>query len=182
MNMNEYDDDLRKLQIAESTEIVSNSSTDHARALVARLVGSAKEQVVVFSGSLNPKIYSDPAVIDAFGAFLLGRNGELKIVVQTSAVSLPDGRIVSDADCMIAQLRLTYGDAVLARVKVARASDHDSRTYSVHFLVVDDRGFRLEPDNTLHKALGSFNQPQLAAKLHEAFSSLFARAAPISLN
>ena len=182
MNMNEYDDDLRRLELADSTEIVSNSSTDHARALIARLIGSAKERVVVFSGSLNPKIYCDTAVVDAIGAFLLGRNGHLEIVVQRDSTCVPDRQIVSDVGCLVDRLRAAYGESVLARVTIARASPIDSVHHKVHFMVVDSKGFRLEPDNTAHRAFASFNQPQFASQLYTAFLSIIKRSSPIALS
>jgi hypothetical protein len=175
-----YEERLAALDAADSGELINNSSTEHAVPLIARLFARGRRQIDVFTGSLEPEIYSKDPVVEALGVFLLGREGtKLRVVVQGSPGEVPDAKLLG-AGGLFAVLRKRFGPEILSRVSLRRGTDK-AREISSHFLIVDNEGFRLEPDSTKHEAVASFNRPEYAKQLRMPFDKLFDSSEAIEL-
>ncbi len=61
--MQTYIDNLAKLDNAQSNELVSNGSAEHAVALIIRLLKYAKKNVNIISSKLS--LYSNPSVVES---------------------------------------------------------------------------------------------------------------------
>lgn len=174
-----YEQRIAALDAANSAELINNSSTAHAIPLIARLFARGRQTIRVFSGSLDPGIYAKPPIIEALGVFLVGRGGNLNILIEKSRDVVPDDALLGPSG-MLAALCDRFGPSVLDNVKVRRANV--AREGLSHFLVVDGEGFRLEPDSSKHEAVAAFNLPEFANRLHEAFDALFARGEEVDLS
>lgn len=175
-----YEERIAVLDATDSSELINNSSADHAVPLIARLFARGRRAICVFSGSLNPEIYAKESVVSALGVFLLGRSGTLKIVLQRQAAEVSDDVILGEGGLLRA-LRDKFGEEVLKNVFVRRAPAK-VLDVSSHFLIVDNEGFRLEPDNTKHEAVASFNRPEFTMQLRVPFDQLFNAANEISID
>lgn len=169
--MDEYLSHIERLDELDSPELINNSSTEHAIPLVAKLFARGRKEILVFTGSLDPKIYAQKPVIDALGVFLVGRSGKLSVLIQKDATEVSDATIATSESGLISALRSEYGsDVVDSNITVRRVCDRTRKAAKQHFLVVDNKGFRFEPDNTKHEAVASFNMPKVANGLTETFN------------
>lgn len=182
--LNGYIKNIERLDIEDSVELINNSTIDHAIPLIAKLVARGRREVLILTGSLNPKIYTDRSVMDALGVFLLGRSGALKIVVQKSVEDVPDDEIATSEAGLVRRLKHQFGSSIVDRVSVSRASEPVRMGVKCHFLVVDDKGFRYEPnhDRPEHVAVACFNMPDVAKKLKETFEAFVKTSQPIALS
>lgn len=179
--MNEYLSRIERLDLEDSSELINNSSTEHAVPLVAKLFARGRQEILLFTGSLSPKIYAKKSVVDALGVFLIGRSGKVRVLIQDDDVTVPDERIALSEGGLISKLKTQFGNDVVNSITVSRASEHTRSTVKQHFLVVDGKGFRFEPDNTKHEAVASFNLPKVAEELKKTFDGLFADGRAIAL-
>lgn len=179
--MDEYLSKIERLDLDDSPDFVNNSSTDHAIPLVARLIARGRKEICMVTGSLNPKIYADKLVIDALGVFLVGRSGKMRVLIQQGAEQVPDSEISSGVGGLVEKLKSEFGASALKNISIGRASDAVRTSVEHHFLVVDAKGFRFEPDNTKHEAVASFNQPTLGEKLAKVFEHYIEGSAPLAI-
>lgn len=169
--MDEYRKMLDQLFEQNSPTIISNSSTDHAIPLVAKLFQKARHEAMIFTGAANPMIYATDEVVEAAGSLVVGQNGNLFIIVQQSAEAVPDSKLLDEADCLISKLKNRFGESAAHNIHLYRA-DKSLQDLDYHFMVVDGAAFRFEPDNKKHEAFASFNNKEVGEKLKEMFNGM----------
>jgi hypothetical protein len=168
--MNQYKAMLETLSRENSSTVISNSSTEHAAALIEALVRRAKSTIRIFSGSLSKDVYANKSVVDAFISFLSRDSGFIEIIIQ-SPNSENEGTVVSDQSGLINKLLHTIGTSLLTRVSVFKADDA-LEDIEYHFMVVDGTAYRFEPDKTKHVAFATFNGVELGKKLNDKFDQM----------
>lgn len=168
--MNEYKAMLESLSKENSSAVISNSSTEHATALIEALIRRAKNEILIFTGSLSKEVYANKSVVDAFISFLSRDSGHVEIIVQSP--NCEDGEtVVSDQSGLIGKLRHTMGAGLLEKVKIFKADDA-LKSIEYHFMVVDGTAYRFEPDKTKHVAFATFNGVELGRRLNEKFDEM----------
>ena len=178
--MEDYKARLARLDLLDSSEVINNTSIEHASLMIARMIARARTSVKIFTGSLNPAVYADEAVLRAFGTFLLGREGNAQILVHSDGIKVTDDAIIGELS-PLGKLAETFGYDLYARIKVRRLSSQLQNSVSANFIVVDRKSFRFQRDIAKHDAVGSFNQPEIAEKLEPIFDDMFIRSDVIDL-
>ncbi|MEQ1663712.1 MAG: hypothetical protein ABL877_13550 [Thiobacillus sp.] len=178
--MDEYRKMLDQLFEQNSPTIISNSSTDHAIPLVAKLFQKARREAMIFTGAANPAIYATDEVVEAAGSLVVGQNGNLFIIVQKSAEAVSDASLLDEADCLIKKIKTRFGETATQNIHLYRA-DNSLQDLDYHFMVVDGEAFRFEPDNKKHEAFASFNNKEVGAKLKTMFDGMKQSSAELRL-
>jgi hypothetical protein len=178
--MDEYRKMLDDLMRSERDVIISNGSAEHATPLIAKLFESANQKVKILSGCLNSEIYSKDEVVNAAGSFLLHDGAFMSIIIE----GIEDNDIpalISGSESFIGKIRSRFGRDLLSKISVFKGSD-EIKKLPFHFMLVDDKAFRFEPNKKEHAALASFNNKGAAANLDKAMSKwLTSELQPISI-
>ena len=176
-----YLNHIELLDREDSPILINNSSIEHAIPLVARLIARGQREISLLTGSLNPLIYADRKIVDALGVFLIGRSGFLRILVEKGSDIVSHEQLIDEESGLISVLRAEYGESALSKVEIRRGGGGVSAS-GVHYLVIDEKGFRFEPDNTKHEAIASFNRPETASRLRGSFDGFFDDSEIISIH
>ena len=164
--MDKYRKEVKELADNKSSSIIPNSSIEHAAVLIENLFSHAGHSIRIFSGNLNPEVYSKSEVVCAAEKFLSKDSSEgekrLEIIVQ--------GGIGDGNENKLFDLCKTY-DSVCG-IKLA---DEQDKSLGSHFIVTDKTAYRLEPDRNQHVAYACFNNPVSACQLDKAFNEMFER-------
>ena len=161
---------------AENNEDVEfgNKNAEHAAVVVAQLFHFAKNEILIYSGTLNGDVTNDTN---------LNKN------VSKYLESGKKFRLILD-ECPAAENQSTILKKVLNSVKdhtkdVKCIIDEDSSfkeslcnvfsdKQSHHFMVADSVAYRLETDKEKYEAFGNFNDPKIATLLATAFKNALA--------
>lgn len=162
---------VKKLADEDSDEIFNNSSTDHASVVIGEMFRKGEGNAHIFTGSLNPILYSRDEIVDAIGSFLLDERNTLKVLVQ-DAIS-PETVSPAYDGALANRISTKYGHHVLSRLTI-KIGGPSTRSISYHFASIGGKAFRFEQDKNKHEAFASFNRPELASRLESMFSNLWA--------
>lgn len=172
---------VKKLSESNSSEIINNSSADHASVLLAEMFRKGQGDAYIFSGALNPAIYGREDVAGTIGTYLTEGRGNLKVVVQSGADFVSDDDLCGGKQLgLLHQLKLRFGSDVISKVEVKRGTEA-MQTYPCHFTVVGKKAFRFEPDKNKHEAFASFNQPDMVSQLAGLFETFWSQSTPVAM-
>jgi hypothetical protein len=145
---------------------ISNSTFSHAAFLTEELLKVAKREINILSGSLNEALYGEKMK----GAFsVLSRNIDVKIIIWHTAK----------------QSQIDNLKALNNKIQIKLASREEKpENYerTKHFMVVDEKAFRLEEPHSPQvesvedfqvKGVANFNKPEVAKALRGIFCSLW---------
>jgi hypothetical protein len=167
---NKYAALVRRLADEDSDEIISNSSTDHAAVLIGEMFRRGQGEACLFTGSLNPALYSRDEIIDAVGTFVSEEGNFLRILIQDE---LDESVFSRKADGAFAQrIEMKFGPQASERLEMQIAGS-TARTVQYHFACVGEKAFRFEQDKSKHEAFASFNRPELVGRLKTIFNALW---------
>ncbi|MBC5764144.1 hypothetical protein [Ramlibacter albus] len=155
---------VRRLAEKRDPEIISNSSIDHATVLVAEMLRRGQGEAHIFSGALNPALYSTPEVIGAMTSFLTAADSCVKIIVQEKEKAIPNWEIFLS--------RMTVEPEMLDRIDIRVGNDFVV-SQPFHFTTVGSDFFRFEPDREKHEAFASFGRPGDVAQMTEVFEAFW---------
>lgn len=158
----EYEAFIARLAKDKDTRTISNSSPSHALSILRNVFRSAQEYVKLFSGSLSTNVYNDETLIHEMKKFVNDRSGKVSVLVQS-----PD-RLNQDAENEFLAQLLTLKSTERVEVKEV-LEENILKDADVHFLVSDDRIYRIEVDIVKNTAVGSFNDNQRAVQLRDIF-------------
>lgn len=167
-----YDTYVTKLADTNSSELISNGKTEHARTIIKNLLSHAENKVRIFSGCLNEDIYTDPTVVDALRQFLDTNDARIVILIQNKK----EFDKISDNHPFVRQCAANDDKCELFYVV-----DESDKVLPEHMVVMDERGYRFCPDKHERAAVASFNRPQTARHLASEFDSLASRAVKVKL-
>ena len=172
MKKNSYAKYVNKCAKEQKSDIIPNSSTDHATILISTFFEHAKQIVRIFSSRLHGEIYNDEDLVKTARDFLLkSKDNQIRILLQEISTDNFD-EVESNEFC---KLCLEFPDQ--CTIKTATKND---REISSHFVIMDENGFRFCPDKANPSAFASFNQPTATKNLLDQFKVLFERASLIS--
>ena len=161
-----YEKFITDLATTSSEQTFTNSSAAHALAIVRTIFKNSKSNICMFTGKLD-LIYEDGELLSNLREFIDGHNGNLKILIQE------EGFV--DGDNVF--LRTALGCKNAANVIVKKAAGNKLSGIKKHFLVADDRSYRVETDVNSKTAIGCFNDRGVAQKLNTAFNEMFENSA-----
>lgn len=166
----EYEAFVTRLAKDKDGRTISNSSKGHALSILRSVFRSAQEYVKLFSGSLSPDVYNDETLIREMKNFVegkgddrSGREGKVQVLIQNPADLQP-----GVGNKFLAEL-LTLREAG-REVEINEVLDQNHlKDAEMHFLVSDDRMYRIEVDIVKNTAVSSFNDAQRAVRLKDVF-------------
>lgn len=163
MPMNHAEDILQIYRIAVrnaiasgNSEVVPNSSPQHAAILIEEMLNAAKESFCAFSGAFRDDVWN-AAVMDALRR-ALRRGVKISLVASGNADRIPE--------------ELKGVSWVVRSGELERAGLEAPSLRVYHFAVSDGRSVRVEYDPDSRKAAFSANRPDVANALVDKFEKL----------
>ncbi len=147
-------------------EIVSNGSVAHAQVVIENLFLHAKKQINIFSGQLA-NVYESDAILANVGEFLKKNNSKLKILLQDTEKG---GKKIRENAFIKLCKEFPKG-----KCEIKIATEYDKKRKN-HFITVDSRAYRFEPNKKEKKAIACFNDKDFTGRIDEVFKKIFSRA------
>lgn len=160
-----YKQNIERLMLTGSTEIISNSLPQHAAALLACFFRNARSEIKIFCNTLRCQVYDTPEVLSSM--FAAARKD---ITIQILVRDIPE----SDSKF----LKRFQEEAKLRPTKLVLETDAGSRSNLMkhipsNFAVMDQKAFRWETDCKNIKAVACMNGPTLSMVLGGVFDRLY---------
>lgn len=167
--MDDYRRQIDRLISKSDGEVLLNGSVSHAAMVIERMLSRAHEQVLVMTRNLDPLIYCDDVTSRAALNFV--RSGKtFKILIDEY-----DDKDQRDRDNPYFSQLLKLGGGFELRQVPEGLRD----SIALNFAVMDDRGFRIEKDETGATAVVSFGNKSMADRLVALFESVWSSAKAI---
>ncbi len=153
--MSEFAELIKELRKTKSSRLIYNASIEHAQDLFSELFKEAEET------KGNVKIVSGILTEDFYGQFsdtvkrIIDQGISVQLAVLSPKVNLE---------------KHVFATSILDRGGKVFQADEELDT--PHYILVGDRGFRLETDHNKTKAVASFNNPEVAKRLEIHFANL----------
>lgn len=170
--MEEYRKLVKKLADEGSSELIANGGTEHAEVLIENIFAHAGDAVRIFSGELNARVYGSSGIVENAKEFLQsGTNHKLDILIQSKDIvsSLEKHDLIK----MCLEL-----NTKMCELRLVGETDED---VGHHFVVMDEIGYRFEPDREKPTAVGCFHDEVNAKLLARSFDSMFSRGKVVNL-
>lgn len=149
-----------KMINSDSTEIIDNSSRDHAKIIIQELVKHASCSIYMQCSNLAACVYEDKETIEIFKD-AIDRGVKVTIAVRES-----DNKIdARDFYEFIEQKQKSNNNVTIMKQKSVYKSD---------FCVTDSKRFRLEKDNEQATAYVCANCKEIASLLESVFQNVAA--------
>lgn len=163
----EYEAFVARLAEEKDERTISNSSKSHALSILRSVFRSAQEYVKLFSGSLSPDVYNDETLIHEMKKFVTSddRKGKVQVLIQN-----PDDLRNQGAENKFLAELLALRETERERVEINEVlGQNPLKNAEMHFLVSDDRMYRIEVNIKRNTAVSSFNDADRAARLKAVF-------------
>jgi len=168
--MDDYRKMVKKLADAKSSQLIPNGGTDHAEVLIENIFSHANDIVRIFSGELNARVYGSAPVLAKAKAFLKSGTGKkIKILIQEMNISN------SNKDYLIAHDLIKTCKEVNPDACEIKFASGDDKEIGSHFVIMDNQGYRLEPDRKKPTGVGCFNDKGRATALSVFYDKMFDR-------
>lgn len=172
----EYERIVERLAESRSSEMISNSSAEHASILIRTMFKNAANTINIFNGCLANVVYGRDDIIKAAKGFVV-RGGKITVVIQDQ---LADSEIITHS--FVKEFKdICCENERKGEFKIYRADGSCSDLPS-HFFVMDDSGYRLEQNKDEPKAFATFNDTEIAGKLNDLFSSILQVSSRVPCN
>ena len=154
---------------------ISNSRPNHAAYIIHKLLDRAEQRVLIYSGRLKQdqdgvSIYGSPSIIDAARKLLRKPQSELSIVVEKE-VDVDDGQAPNDHP-LIAAIQMEADRGWMRGKFDVKSLAHGEEPFPQHFVVMDDRAYRVETDGNQLSAIANFGDPETAKLAADVFGHL----------
>ncbi len=159
-----YRQNIEKLMLAGSSELISNTLPKHAATLLACFFKNAKSEMKILCTNLGREVFDEPEVLNSMAA--ASRRG---IPIQVLVRGEPEAGS-EFLRCFQEEAKLH--PKVVIKTNAELQSDLIKRLPS-NFAVMDQKAFRLEPDCKNVKAVACMNLPSAAVKLSGMFDRLY---------
>ncbi|MCK4841943.1 MAG: hypothetical protein KAT04_08675 [Methylococcales bacterium] len=171
--MKEYNKMVRDFADQKSEDLIPNSGIEHAEVLIKNLFSHASNEVRILTGSLNARVYGTREVLASVDEFLhSGGNKKIKILLQDV-----DDNAYDYIKSHPLYLRCKELGESMCEIKFSK--DNKDKLQS-HFVVIDNNGYRIEPDKSEPIGIGCFNDEETSKKLVDKFDYLFNKGALIT--
>ena len=149
---------------------ISNGQPSHAVYLLYRLLTGAEHRVVIYTGHLRRTLgdvlaYGEPVLAEAAVRFLKRPETELLLAVAEDLDV--DGGMENVSDHPFIRAILKAGDAIKGKLRLYDVKD--ATLFPYHFIVMDERAFRVEVDTEKAQAYASFGDTEFAQVLATLF-------------
>ena len=91
----EYQSRIDQKARENSSDLISNGTTEHAKILITTIFGKATRKIEIFTGFLNPEVYDDQRLIDSALRFLKKENTKMDVIVQEDDHTLISNALVN---------------------------------------------------------------------------------------
>ncbi|MFZ2269438.1 MAG: hypothetical protein WAV95_17835 [Azonexus sp.] len=165
----EYDKFINKLAETSDTRTITNGSSSHALSILRSVFKHSKNYVKIFTGRLCETVYNDDTLLIEAANFI-SKGGKLEILIQEGGIAAIAGHKFLES------IKKNCNDTKDINSRLIIKGLDDSHVLSkadVHFLVADDKIYRVEDDITNKTAVGCFNDPERSMKLNAIFESAF---------
>lgn len=173
--MKNYEDMVEALAKSGSSDIIDNSSIDHAAILIKNMFAYATASVDLFTGCLIKSVYEREDIKDAGRAFI-SRGGKIRILVQDK-----DAEKKLENHEFIRAARNSCDNNKSGNFTVFKLKADVAKNIKAHFLVMDKKGYRYEPDHSKYEAVACFNNSDIASSLSGLFDALILSSEPVGL-
>lgn len=147
---------VRNAIASGNSEVVPNSTPQHAAIIIEEMADAAEKRFLAFSGAFHDDVWTVP-VMEALRR-ALRRGVEISLVASDNADRMPE------------ELK---GCCFVIRREVATAAEHAAGVIpDHHFAIMDGHAVRVEYDLGQRKAAFSANRPDVANALIDEFLKL----------
>lgn len=174
--MTDYVSMLNELSRSNSDSIISSVDEDHAAVLIAKLFEIADQTVTIFAGPQDEHIYASTEVVHAAARFLQTASAKLNFIFEDLEKSPVTQKI---SNPFLDKLQHTIGASLASKVELYPA-DMQAKNLPYHFILIDDKAFRFEPDKMTREAFATFNNTTAAACIKTVVDRMLLRIAPIT--
>ena len=162
---------------ASKDMLIGNGNAKHAVFLMERFLRKSADRIVrLYSGSLVREVtyegrpvdvYANRRLIEAATTFVKRPDTELRIMLENDI----DGGDPEKHPLISAVLRVAPAGGRLQLVKISPEWRQRLKRqgFTMHWMTVDEKGFRLERDVDEHTALANFSSPKHARRLVNLF-------------
>lgn len=181
-----YREQVRDAIARRTGEALLNGSVDHAAVIVQETFGNAKNCMRILSSKLDAECYGRESVRNAARVFLADPEHRARFLVESPLWDEGENfewewhPFISDIRSF-ANLKTTKGDM---RFEFRAVPKDWTNQYQFNFLVMDDYGYRFEPNRKEAAAVVAFlpeDDKKAATNLIHLFDTLWAHAKPIQL-
>lgn len=158
----EYEVFVQDLAKRKDAKTFSNQSRSHALTILHNVFDSAEKYVDIFSGNLDPAVYDNEKLLDSVKNFIEKRGGKVNVLLQEEVC---EARL-SDSNNFIGTILANSDNG--CSIQVVTQNNNLAKA-DKHFLVADDRIYRVELDIVKHTAVCSFQESSIAINLRALF-------------
>ena len=159
----EYKKAVKESAENKSEDLIPNGGVEHAQVVIENLFNIARKNINIFSGQLNHKVYAVDNIVSSIDRFFNKTKGTLRILLQEKDVTLENNDLI----------KLCREFSGRSEIKVV--TDQEDKKRNNHFITVDDKAYRYEPDKNLTDAIVCFNAKEFVVKVNKVFNDLFKR-------
>ena len=161
MSLSQYREKVKRLARQRSSQAIFNSTIDHAAIIIESMIETARDEICILSGSLNPRVYGRDEIVSQAQFFLADTDRKMRILVEDfDEVNFRENPFIDEiAESRNVEFRVTSRDT--------------AASLDFHFLVCDEGAYRFEEDKTKPSAIASFNDPDGAANLRNIFEKIW---------
>lgn len=148
-----------------------NKGSEHATIVISRIFEYAEQYVKIFSGKLNSDVADNPKFIQSLKRYInsgkkleviveeipeIDKSNALKLIIESSKNPMLDVSIKKASNEFLESVRNSFKSKNI-----------------YHFIVSDDRAYRVEVDKNNFKARCNFNDTHISSILNNTFSNFF---------
>ncbi|MFA6195359.1 MAG: hypothetical protein WC656_01790 [Sulfurimonas sp.] len=173
MDIKEYRDAVKYFSDNQENFEFTNKGVQHAASVVANLIRTSKDELLIYSGNMSKDVANDPYLVKMLNTFL--KSGKtLRIVLD----EMPKEEEQSESLKQIITSSKNMKNSVILKIdkdksfsKAMREVSKDKEVH--HFMVADGIAYRFEIDALQYKAICNFNDKKIAGELKVAFDRQF---------
>lgn len=172
--MTDYEQLVGRLAAQQSSELISNSSAEHAAVLIKYMFTCAEKTIKIFNGCLSTSVFGKADVINAAKTFV-EKGGRIQVVVQEAFSE----EALASHGLLTALRQMCCNNNETKNSFTMYLGDEQVQNIPSHFLIMDNAGYRLEENREQPVAFASFNDPQIVESLDKLFERILNKSTPI---
>jgi hypothetical protein len=175
-NFKDYDESVEQLATSKINLEFDNRGAPHALTVISNLFKTTEKSIIMFSEKLNSEVADKDVFLSHLQNYL--KSGKsFKLLLET----LPSENERSEALNLVIKKSEEENSNVFIK-KLSEEELSEMRSYftnkdtAYHFIVSDERAFRIETDPVEFKAVCNFNNPEVAKSFTQLFYKFFKEA------
>jgi hypothetical protein len=177
-NLFDYQKAIESVIKSNSSTILKSSGSQHASIVTAKILQNSKSSVKIITGNFSGVVSDSNIYLEALKGYLeRGQNLEILLTNFPNLNSLAYNLIIESKKINSnIQIKPLTSDGL----KFLRESSFDDS--ELHFVIGDDKMFRLESDRNSYSSYCSFNDTKIVKKLQAIFEKCFNTTALLELD